>query len=77
MKLSAAGLAAALVLPQGASSAQEAWARADLATARLPAEAFPDLPSRVRAELARRGCKIPQTFPSQCRVGALSQRDSN
>jgi hypothetical protein len=36
--------------------------RADANTVRLPPSAFPDLPAPVRADLARRGCTVPQTF---------------
>jgi hypothetical protein len=35
---------------------------ADLATVRLDADRFVHLPARLRRELKRRGCTIPQTF---------------
>jgi hypothetical protein len=41
---------------------KEAWTQADLATVRLDPERFVDMPGRLRRELKRRGCTIPQTF---------------
>ncbi|MGH9159190.1 MAG: hypothetical protein ACRD2X_04305 [Vicinamibacteraceae bacterium] len=38
------------------------WDRADLATVRLLPSTFAHLPGKVRVELERRGCTIPQTF---------------
>jgi hypothetical protein len=49
-------LAIGSVLP-----AQDAWDRADSAIVRLNPAAFPNLPSRIRDDLARRGCSIPQS----------------
>ena len=38
------------------------WARADLATKRLPPAAFFNVPVAVRNDLERRGCTVPQSF---------------
>ena len=40
----------------------EAWARADVATRRLPPDAFSGLPQLLRAELRQRGCTVPQVY---------------
>jgi hypothetical protein len=40
---------------------ENAWARADKQTRRLPPSTFADLPSTVAGELQRLGCTIPQT----------------
>lgn len=42
------------------SEAQDRWAIADSATVRRPPSSFRGLPRRIRAELERRGCTIPQ-----------------
>jgi hypothetical protein len=52
----------------------EAWVQADLATVRLDPERFPSLPSRLRRELKRRGCTVPQTFTGGPPHGVLSGR---
>lgn len=39
---------------------QDVWARADSAIVRLAPDRFPALPAPVSADLARRGCRIPQ-----------------
>jgi hypothetical protein len=44
------------------SSGAQDWEKADLATARLPPSAFPELPASIQKELERRGCTIPQPF---------------
>jgi hypothetical protein len=44
----------------GAQAARGDWQQADEATVRLSPGSFPALPSEVRGELERRGCKIPQ-----------------
>jgi hypothetical protein len=44
----------------GGQATRANWLRADEATVRLSPSAFPALPSEVRAELERRGCKVPQ-----------------
>ena len=38
------------------------WAKADLATTRMPPSAFPELPDPIQEDLTRRGCTIPQPF---------------
>jgi hypothetical protein len=45
----------------GAAGADE-WSDADRATPRLAAAEVPELPAPVRADLERRGCRIPQAF---------------
>lgn len=42
--------------------AETEWARADRETVRLSPSRFRSLPSRIRSELDRRGCTIPQPF---------------
>jgi hypothetical protein len=42
--------------------AQDPWDKADLRTRRLPPSAFPQLPTRIRADLERRDCTIPQVW---------------
>jgi hypothetical protein len=56
--LLAAGL---LLVDEPAQSPSDAFTRADLATVRLDPDALTTLPGRVRTELKRRGCTIPQT----------------
>ena len=46
----------------GPSAPPDKWHRADIETVRLPADAFPDLPTNVVADLNRRGCAIPQPW---------------
>ena len=41
--------------------AQDVWSRADSATVRAAPSRFPALPAAVRADLERRGCRIPQS----------------
>jgi hypothetical protein len=41
------------------------WDRADSAIVRLAPTAFPELPPDIRADLVRRGCRIPQTYLSE------------
>src|SRR5512143_126113 len=43
-------------------TAQNRWARADSATVRLPAAAFPALPPAVARALSQRHCTVPQLF---------------
>jgi hypothetical protein len=42
------------------------WAKADLATTRLPPSAFSELPDPIQKDLTRRGCTIPQPFTGTC-----------
>ena len=42
--------------------APEAWSRADAETRRLNPSALTELPQRLRVELQRRGCTIPQVY---------------
>ena len=63
MKLVRAALLAAglLFVDEPAQSPSDAFTRADFATVRLDPDAFATLPVKVRTELKRRGCTIPQT----------------
>lgn len=45
-----------------AQHTREDWSRADEAIVRLKPDAFPNLPERVRAVLAQRGCTVPQPY---------------
>jgi hypothetical protein len=58
------------------------WDRAEREIRRLSPSAFPDLPMAIRADLARRGCLIPQPFSARRpenvirgRFTSASQRD--
>src|SRR5262245_36638029 len=55
-------------------------ARAVRAIVRLPPSAFAQLPSAVRRDLERQGCRVPQTFASAARHnvirGAFTSRGS-
>jgi hypothetical protein len=51
--------------------APEAWSEADVATRRLNPSAFPDLPDRLRAELQRWGCTIPQVYTGGARHNVI------
>ncbi len=53
---------ALLGLAWGTLRAQEAWDNADRDTRRLAPSMFRGLPASVRADLARRGCTVPQVW---------------
>lgn len=55
----------------------EAWKEADVATIRLDPERFVHLPRRLRRELKRRGCTIPQTFLGGAPHNVISGRFRN
>ncbi len=55
----------------------EAWAQADRATRRLPPSDFSDLPPKVRAELDRRGCTIPQVWIAEAHGNVVRGRFSD
>jgi hypothetical protein len=43
-----------------AQISQRSWEDADRQIVRLPPKAFPELPAKLRVDLERRGCTIPQ-----------------
>ena len=47
-------------VPLAAPTPDREWQVADVATLRLPPNAFPDLPAGIVRELERRGCSVPQ-----------------
>jgi hypothetical protein len=63
------------------AAAQDNWAAADSAVVRLAPSAFKALPTTVRADLDRRGCRIPQVAdepePTNVITGNFLGRDSN
>jgi hypothetical protein len=73
--LSAVLMLAVSVPCQG--TANEPWTQADLSTIRLDPERFTDLPRRLRRELTRRGCTIPQTFTAGAPHNVISGRFRN
>ncbi|MBC5783183.1 hypothetical protein H8N03_09530 [Ramlibacter sp. USB13] len=58
-------VAASLVLALSASAHADEWSDADLATRRLAPSEVQALPAPVRADLERRGCRIPQAFAAK------------
>jgi hypothetical protein len=61
---------------QVAGAQPTVWARLDSARHLLPPAAFPALPPGVRADLARRGCRVPQAAGPDV-SGALAARPNN
>jgi hypothetical protein len=54
------------------AEAGQDWTAADIATTRLKPAAFTEVPSAIRAELARRGCMVPQPHDATQRANVLS-----
>lgn len=53
--------AAAIASPQGTQGGPDRWAQADASIVRHPPGRFADLPLRIRLDLERRGCRVPQS----------------
>jgi hypothetical protein len=55
-------VSALVALLASGPTVRQNWEQADAATVRLRPTAFASLPSRVRQELERRGCTVPQSY---------------